>query len=271
MKYFLVSVSVLMLFVTARAGDHWRPAGARSAAMGMVSVSFPDSWSIHNNQAGMAFYNRPVAAFYYENSFLLKELGYQAAAFTLPTRYGVFGGNVAYTGDAVYNEANAGIAYSRAFGNHFAAGIQLDYLHTGLSNEYGSSGLATFEAGILAKLTSNLTFGAHVFNPLSRKVSAHCDERIPAIMRAGFTYTFSEALLLSAEVSKNSLQPIQFMAGTEYRFFKKGFARIGLATNPFKYTFGFGLEIKNFTFDISSSIHEVLGYSPQVSLQYAFR
>jgi hypothetical protein len=271
MKQFSIFILAFVLCFPVLAGDHWRPVGARAAAMGMASVSIADNWSVHNNPAGMAFYNRPAAGFYYENNFMLKELGYQAASLTIPTRYGVFGGNVTYTGDASYNEANAGVAYSRTFGSRFAAGIQLDYFHTGLTKEYGSVGIATFEVGILTKLSNNLNFGAHIFNPLNAKISGFYDERIAAVMRAGFTYTFSDALLMTAEVYKNSLQPIQFLAGTEYRFFKKGYARIGLATNPFKYTFGFGLEIKNFTLDVSSSVHEVLGYSPQVSLQYAFR
>ncbi|HOW31089.1 MAG TPA: hypothetical protein PLP88_05950 [Bacteroidales bacterium] len=185
------------------AGEHWRPVGARATALGSASVSMADNWSVHNNQAGMAFYNRPAVGFFYENNFMLKELGYQSAMVTLPTRYGVFGGNITYTGDAAYSETNAGIAYARAFGNRFAAGLQLDYLHTGLGPEYGSAGIATFELGLMTKISGNLTFGAHIFNPLSAKISGFYDERIASVMRAGFTYTFSEALLMTAEVYKN--------------------------------------------------------------------
>lgn len=271
MKKYYVFIFIAVLSLPVSAADFWRSSGARAAGMGTASVSLADCWSVHNNQAGMAFYNKPAAGFYYENGFMVKELGYQSVALTVPTRYGVFGGNVSYTGDASYNEAMGGLAYAMAFGNRFAAGISLDYLHTGLTAEYGSSNIITFEAGILAKLTNDLTFGAHVFNPLNAKLTGYYDERIPAVMRAGVTYSFSEALLFTTEIYKNSQKPVQFLAGTEYRFFKKGYARIGIATNPFKYTFGFGLEIRNFTFDISSSVHEVLGYSPQVSLQYAFR
>lgn len=271
MERYIIILLTLFPFLTVNAAGEWRPAGARAAAMGMCSVSLADTWSGHNNQAGLALYNRPAAGFYYENGFMLKELGYQSVTVSIPTHYGVFGGNISYTGDANYNEANAGIAYARTFGSRFAAGIQLDYLHTGLTKEYGSTGIITFEAGVISKLANNLTFGAHIFNPLNAKLTGFYDERIAAVMRAGFTYSFSEKLLLSTEVYKNSQRPAQFLAGTEYRFFSKGYARIGFATNPFKYTFGFGLVIKNLTFDISSSVHEVLGYSPQVSLQYAFR
>jgi hypothetical protein len=271
MMRYCIFILMLIFSLPVTAGDHWRPAGSRAAALGSASVSLADYWSVNNNQAGMAFYNKPSAGFYYENGFLIKELGYQSVALTVPTRYGVFGSSVSYSGDANYNEAIAGLAYAKSFGNRFSAGIRLDYLHTGLTAEYGASNIVTFEAGILAKLTNDLTFGAHVFNPLNAKLTGFYDEKIPAVMRAGVSYSFSDALLFTTEVFKNSQKPVQFLAGTEYRFFRKGYARIGIATNPFKYTFGFGLEIKNFTFDISSSVHEVLGYSPQVSLQYAFR
>jgi hypothetical protein len=113
-------------------------------------------------------------------------------------------------------------------------------------------------------------FGAHTFNPMHVKLSDYNDERIPTILNAGFGYTFSERLLLTAEAYKNSEYPMEFRSGVEYKFGHMAYARIGITTNPARYTFGFGLEMKSFTLDFSSSVHSQLGYSPQVSLQYSF-
>ena len=63
---------------------------------------------------------------------------------------------------------------------------------------------------------------------------------------------------------------MEFRSGVEYKLGRIAYARIGVSTNPARYTFGFGLEMKKLTVDLSSSIHQQLGYSPQVSLQYAF-
>jgi hypothetical protein len=45
---------------------------------------------------------------------------------------------------------------------------------------------------------------------------------------------------------------------------------MGLLSNPATFTFGFGLEFGNLQFDIASSYHLVLGYSPQASVVYYF-
>jgi hypothetical protein len=258
------------VFNVALASGEWNAAGGRSAAMGFSSAAVSDFWSINNNQAGMAFYDKTAAGVYYENHYLIKELGSQTGAFTLKTRYGVLGATVGYMGDASYNTTKAGLAYALKFGNRFAAGIQLDYIGTTLGEEYGKRSNITFDAGIMVRITEQLMFGAHTFNPMHVKLSEYSNESIPATLNAGFAYTFSDKLLLTAEAYKNSDFPMEFRSGAEFKLGRIAYARLGLSTNPARYTFGFGLEMKNLTIDLSSSYHQQLGYSPQFSLQYSF-
>lgn len=261
---------VLGFFATARSQSEWIAHGGRSAAMGLSSAAVSDFWSVTNNQAGMAFYDKTAAGVYFENRYLIKELGTQAGAFTLKTKFGVLGATVGYSGDASFSTTKAGLAYARKFGNRFSAGVQLDYIATVLGEEYGKRGNITFDAGIMVKLTDQLTFGAHTFNPLHVQLSEYNNERIPSTVNAGFGYTFSDKLLLTAEACKNSEFPMEFRSGVEYKLGNVAFARVGLSTNPARYTFGFGIAMKNLTLDLSSSVHSQLGYSPQVSMQYAF-
>ncbi len=252
------------------ASGEWIAHGGRSAAMGLSSAAVSDFWSVNNNQAGMAFYDKTAAGIYFENRFLIKELGTQTGAFTLKTKFGVLGTTVSYSGDANYNTTKAGLAYARKFGNRFAAGIKLDYIATALGEDYGKRNNITFDAGIMVKITDQLTFGAHTFNPMHVQLSEYDNERIPATLNAGFGFAFSDKLLLTAEAYKNSEFPMELRTGVEYKLGNVAYARLGLSTNPARYTFGFGIIMKNLTFDLSSSVHSQLGYSPQVSLQYAF-
>jgi hypothetical protein len=270
MKLCFILFILFISFKTALASGEWITQGGRSAGIGLSSAAVSDFWSINNNQAGMAFYDKTAAGIYFENRFLIKELGTQTGAFTLKTKYGMLGASVAYSGDANYNTTKAGLAYALKFGNRFSAGIQLDYIGTKLGEEYGKHVNVTFDAGIMVKITDQLTFGAHTFNPTHAQLSDYNNERIPTTLNAGFGFTFSEKLLLTAEAYKNSDSPMQLRTGAEYKLGNVAFARIGLSTNPALYTFGFGILLKNFTFDISSSVHSQLGYSPQVSMQYSF-
>jgi hypothetical protein len=268
-----IKITLFIFFIvlkSAIAQSEWNALGGRSAAMGLSSVAASDFWSVNNNQAGMAFYNKTAAGVYFENRYLVKEMGLQTGAVTLKTKYGVLGATVGYSGDANLNFTKAGLAYALKIGKSFAAGIQLDYIGTKLGEDYGKHSNFTFDAGIMVKLSEQLIFGAHTFNPMHVKLSEYNNERIPAILNAGFGFTFSDKLLLTAEAWKNSEFPMELRTGVEYKLGHIAYARIGLSTNPAQYTFGFGLEMKNLTLDLSSSVHSQLGYSPQVSMQYSF-
>lgn len=266
---FILFILFTFLKTTIASGE-WITQGGRAASMGSASAAVSDFWSINNNQAGMAFYDKTSAGIYYENRFLINELATQTGAFTFKTKYGMLGATISYSGDANYNTTTAGLAYAMKLGTRFALGIQLDYIGTAIGEEYGKRSNFTFDAGLLIKLTEELTFGVHTFNPVHVKIAEYNNERIPVTLNAGFGYTFSGKLLLTAEAYKNSEFPMEFRTGAEYKLNKIAYARIGLSTNPARYTFGFGIEMKNLTLDLSSSIHTELGYSPQVSFQFAF-
>ncbi len=270
MRISLILLIFLGLLKAAHAQSEWNSLGSRAAGMGFSSAATSDFWSVNNNQAGMAFYNKTAAGVYFENRFVIKELGTQAGAFVLKTKHGVLGATLIYSGDANYNTTKAGLAYALKLGKYFSAGIQLDYIGTALGEDYGKRSNFTFDAGIMVKITEQLTFGAHTFNPMHVKLSDYNNESIPTTLNAGFGFTFSDKLLLTAEACKNSEFPMEFRSGVEYKLGKIAYARVGLSTNPARYTFGFGLEMKKLTLDLSSSLHSQLGYSPQVSMQYSF-
>ncbi len=261
--FFLISLH-------SQAQDVWFPSGSCSAAMGKTSATAIDVWSVSNNQAGMAFAQNASVGFYYENRFLLKELGYSSLAFTLPTLQGSFGATLTHSGDVNFSQMQAGFAYAKSFGKRFATGLKFDYLQTKLAENYGKHANLTFEAGILAKISNNLWLGAHAFNPVRVRLSDYNNERIPTLVNLGVSYIFSEKLLFNAEVVKDSERPADFRFGAEYQFIKFGYVRAGLTTESFSYTFGFGFLLDRFSFDLSSAVDQMLGVSPQVSLQYHF-
>jgi hypothetical protein len=44
--------------------------------------------------------------------------------------------------------------------------------------------------------------------------------------------------------------------------------RLGFGSDPSQYAFGFGWKLKTFRLDVAAGYHQVLGFSPQVSLTY---
>lgn len=272
----------ICLWSSAYSSNHNVPIGARSAAMGNTSVSLSDFWSVHNNQAGLANYQNIAAGLYFENRFAVKEMSLQTAAFILPTQSGVFGVNLSYFGYQNYNEKKVGIAYARSFSEKFSAGLQLDYLSTAIGDQYGQKHMFTFELGIQSKLTNELVVGAHIFNPIRTKVSEIGDERIPTIFKLGIAYSFTKEILFTLETEKDLDFKPAIRGGLEYTIVEKAKVRIGYSTCPATtgsenfsissmYTFGFGLKLKDFNLDFASSVHQTLGWSPQIAIIYDFR
>lgn len=246
------------------------PIGARSFAMGNASVTLSDVWSVHHNQAGLAFQKNISGGIFYESKFFIPNLGLKGGAVVVPTNSGVFGLNISSFGYSKYNENKIGIAYGRTFGEYFSAGIQLDYLRTQVAENYGSKGVIAGEAGVQAKLSKNFIIGAHIFNLNRAKGAIYNNEKIPTIMRAGLGYTFSDKVIICVETEKDiDFKPI-IKFGLEYHVIEALYIRAGTSTNPFINSFGVGVFLKNIQLDVAAAMHPVLGYSSQMSLSYKF-
>ena len=240
--------------------------GARAAGMGNITTVTSGFWSLYNNQAGLANYKNISAGIYYENRFMLQALSLKALGFVIPTNSGVFGVSYSNFGYSIYNENKLGLAYAKSFGKKISVGIQLDYLHTHINDDFKDKSVITFEAGFQAKLTDDFCVGVHVFNPLNAKINDYKNERIPAVFKLGIAYLISKDVICLFEIEKITAQNPNIKAGMEYKILSKAYIRIGFMSDPATFTFGFGLKIKKLRFDIAASYHQVLGFSPKTSL-----
>lgn len=268
MKRLILSTFLIIPLLT-KAGIDNAPLGARAAGLGGSSVALAgDLWCAHNNQAGLAFVREVQGGLFYENRFLVKALSMKAGAVAVPIKRGTFGLEVSSFGYTQYAENKYGLSYAMPFGQKFAMGVQVDYLSLRFGENYGKTGTASGEIGIIAKPLKNLTIGAHLFNPMRSKLAEFNDERVPTIMRFGVNYMFSEKVFITAEAEKDvDFKPV-IRGGMEYRPIKEFYIRAGGGSNPGMTSFGFGIAMKNMRLDIASSFHAQLGFTPHVGLQY---
>lgn len=241
--------------------------GAKSIAMGNTGVSRGDIHALLNNQAGLANITSFSAIIAAEQRFAISELRTVAAGVVLPTDGGTFGLNLQYFGVDLYNEQRVGLSFSRRLFDHLAIGIQVG-VHTTRIEEYGSHWVPTAEAGILYQITSQLSFGLHLLNPVRIKIIE--GEFLPTVMRLGFSYQSSDKASFAVEINKDIEYPLQVRAGIEYQLADPFFIRIGIQTAPEIWSFGLGyiLEKQQLAFDLSAANHPFLGYTPAISLAY---
>ncbi|MCH2046410.1 MAG: hypothetical protein MK212_20010 [Saprospiraceae bacterium] len=247
-------------------------AGARGAAMGNASVTFTDINSAFSNQAGLAFLEELSFTAYGESRFLTTGINSFLFGVAYPhKKLGTFGLTVNYFGFDAYSEQKIGISYARKLFKNLSLGVQLDYLGTRIP-EYGSANSLTFELGLLAKVNDELSIGVHAYSPVRVPVHLGANgnfDKISPIFKIGAAYTPSKHVILSGEIEKNLDHPFNGKLGIEYRPIDVFAIRAGVSTSPFLASFGFGLRLKSLDIDLASSYHQMLGFTPSLSVSYA--
>lgn len=246
------------------------PIGPRSAALGHASVCITDVWSVTNNQANLGSLKQYEAACFYENRFLIKELSQHGFAIATPIKKGCFGFQFSSLGYKLYRETKSTLAYGISLNDRISAGVGLDVLSTKIADIYGKAMTVSGELGIQVKITRELYFASHVYNPFRAQITSYNHEKIPSIFKLGMMYSFSEKVFLCAEAEKTSLQNINIKGGLEYRPHSLIYIRVGAASYPTQASFGLGVNYEGLKIDVTSSFHQVLGFSPQIGLSYAF-
>ena len=245
---------------------------AVGGALGGCSAVLDDFWSRINNVAGIAKIDRPSVGLSFRENFLLSELSYKSVAFTIPvTKSSTLGSSYTHFGNSDYNEQRVNLLYAQSFGQMFAIGVELDYLHSGVSDAYyESSNLFTFGLGLQFHPSNTFKMGVHIFNPISMHYQTDIKMDIPALFRAGVAYNFIKNATASVDFVKDINYKSDLCIGLAYTFFEFVNIRIGLSTNPLVYSFGFGIDHNKWGLDFAMQVHSQLGITPQISTTYKF-
>lgn len=245
--------------------------GAASLGMGTIGVVGTHFHALYNNQAALAYLtSTTIGTDYNQGFFADKNLSAKTAGIAVPTGWGTLGLNLKYFGYQLYNEQKIGLAYGKQLGKRLAIGVQLDYFRTYIGNDYGTAQAISFEIGFYSKLTDKLDLGAHIFNPIGAKIGNEYPEKIPVAFKLGLLYRVDDHLRLATEVEKILEEKTNYKFGIEYEIGSYFISRIGLATQPTLFTFGFGLRYKKLIFDIGTGYHQTLGFTPALSLLFKF-
>lgn len=269
MKYiFLVIITIIPFYNYSSNGEG--PIGSRSASLGHASSTLFDVWSARNNQGSLAFVKQTEVGAFYENRFFVKELSQTGFSAVLPIKKGTFGLTYSSLGYNLYRESQVSLAYGMKLNDKIGLGISLDYLNTKIADLYGQAHAITGSIGITAKITEQILFSSHIYNPFRAKITDYNNEKVPTIFKLGAQYTFSKKVFMVLEAEKTSIQKINIKGGIEYNPTSLIYLRVGGASYPTQASFGVGVNYQGLKIDVSSMYHSILGLSPQIGLSYAF-
>ena len=269
-RIFLMTIFIFSLQFSF--GQGWLPMGSRSHALGNASVAIDDIWAYHHNPANLVSVKKLGLGLSYENRFLLKELQSQGFVVALPLKVGVISFGLQSFGFKNFRTNRLGLGYSMKLAEFLSCGVQLNYHQVRLTDAYGRKDALTAELGLRANITDNWKVAFSVFNLTRTKISEFGEDRLTTLMRLGTQYTFSEKVMLVAELEKNIEFPVRFKTGIEYSPIRKLFLRGGFATQPIELSAGLGYRFKEqFQLDLGSAYHQILGWSPNFSFTYLMK
>ena len=269
-RIFLMTIFIFSLQFSF--GQGWLPMGSRSHALGNASVAIDDIWAYHHNPANLVSVKKLGLGLSYENRFLLKELQSQGFVVALPLKAGVISFGLQSFGFKNFRTNRLGLGYSMKLADFLSCGVQLNYHQVRLTDAYGRKDALTAELGLRADITDNWKVAFSIFNLTRTKISEFGEDRLTTLMRLGTQYTFSEKVMLVAELEKNIEFPVRFKTGIEYSPIRKLFLRGGFATQPIELSAGLGYRFKEqFQLDLGSAYHQILGWSPNFSFTYLMK
>lgn len=270
-RIIIFSVFILSGTFFLKAQTLRRPVAAGYIGPGAYSIQHADVFSFTANQASLAQIKNSAAAIFAERRFLLSELNNYTAVIGLTTNSGNFGLKANYSGFTDYNETQIGLAYGRKLGSKLDIGAQFNYNGISIADGYGNASAISVELGTIFHITDKLNAGVHINNPVGGKFGKDQQEKLSSVYGFGIGYDASEKFFISAEIEKEEDRPANINAGFQYKFIPQLLVRAGMSTATSSAWVGFGLTLKSFRLDITSSYHPELGISPGILLLFNFK
>lgn len=244
--------------------------GARSVGLGGALTAAPgDVWSHANPASWGGIEDRSVSLFS-SRGFLLPELDLIAAILVQPTRLGRFSLHARTFGYEVYRESNFGIGFARGLRpgtrRPILVGIRLQY-HLIQLKDYDSAGAVSVSTGGIYQVVENLYLGFALTNLTAATTPS--GESLAQSFSLGFAYTANDRFTLLADLFKDVLFPPSIRAGIEVIPTKSIVLRTGITSAPTRFTAGVGIRTAVADVDLALDRHEILGWSPALSLTLA--
>lgn len=242
-----------------------------TAALGGMTVAVNDPTTAYATVADLAALPTTIVTLSVRQNIMADGLSLASAAVATPLPFGGMALSAIHFGDAEYNEQNIALAYALPLGREIAFGAAFHYLHSATSDPYYTPlHRLTFSLAVRYNPSDELSIAFRTFNPVAVVSDSSEGVHTPGIFSLGLSYLLNEELLAAAEVEKNLFYDATLRLGLQYRFMSRYFARMGIATKPRLYSFGFGGRWEHLGADLAFQFSTPLGPTPLISLAYSF-
>ncbi len=246
-----------------------RPISGAGSALGGSWLAGTDFWSALGNQAGLAYREQLEMGVHYENRFMLSELGTSMIGAALPVKPGTLGLTFSHFGFTGYSLIGAGLGYGMFLAKGLSAGVSVAYTRMQITGDYLNAQAVTAEAGIQYHPAERFTIAVYAYNPTGSTLGDVGN--LTSLMGVALIYYPSRYVMLTIQVDDDTQRKPAARIGLEMNANQKAALRLGYSSErPEGFTVGVGFPLKTFIIDFGLSHHQRLGFTPKLSVSYAF-
>jgi hypothetical protein len=241
------------------------PHGAAEAGMAFAVTATPGHWSCFNNQALMTSASGVSVSAAIETRFMMPALSSKGLSAVIAKRRVPLGIITVHYGNADYYRIMTGLGSAVSLSGRVSLGVQADYITEKASGDYRDVSHLTFETGMTCALSSTVTLGVHIFNPLTALNS------LPSSIDAGMQWECTEQLLLTLSCSKMTGEPVSFQSGMRWEVAGHLSLRSGYMTSPSSFALGMGWETGSLKTDIGFIVNTITGITSALSFIWTIK
>jgi hypothetical protein len=258
---------VVVLFPLQRSESSFEliPVSSRQEAMGGVCGGRGAKGALWLNPAGATALQRSWFTSSYSRLWGLPELTLSSLFCTYPISIGSVSVGISNLGCTHYRENIGCLSFATRFKSSIDLGMNVKWMHRAIGTEYVDN-VVSIDGGLILNPFEELMVEVASHNIGSPTIGV---DELHQDLLAGVTYRPSDGLLISLNLLKQGLYPLQFCVGEEFRLTPWFTQRAGAKQNPTAITFGFGIGPSSVELDYAATLHPLLGTTHSFSLSAA--
>lgn len=237
------------------------------AALSGSDITQSDAFAGFHNLSANAEMKGLNCSFYGQIPYGIHAINDGGVAFSKHLVTGVMGVVCQSYGNSDFNRKRINLGYALMLSPKLSASGSMGYSFTRIGNGYGRTSNFWTNVAATYSVRKDWKWAAVADFPLQ---SIKNNEGLPATLRLGTTYSFGEQVSLSAQLNSSTTlsSSLSYSFGLEYLLLEAFAIRVGMNTHWQTWSLGIGTRLKNYSLDVSSTIHPQLGISPQISFIY---
>lgn len=266
LRWNAVFLSFILTAAVLRAGEPlFVPHGAGAMGMAFAVTATAGHWNCFHNQALLTANSGTAFSASFENRFMIPALSSKAVSAIFAFKPAPLSLVVTHYGNADYYRLFTGVGSAVKITDAIALGVQVDYISEHGIGEYRDVSHVTFETGMTCNLSSSLTLGVHLFNPVSPL------NTLPSSIDAGMNWKQSDGLFLTLTGSKVSNEPLSVQCGISWDVLQRLTLRTGYMSSPSAFSFGIGFKSDSLQADAGFLLNNTTGVTSSVSVTWTIR